>query len=466
MLAETATAAAFSLLSMLVIGRVIGPEAAGTGMIAIAAFALLDLPGATLFTDALIQHRRLGPRHAASALTLAFLVGAAAGGLLALGAPLLAHWSAAPGVEPLCYALAPLLPLSAFAGAASGLVLREHRFRLLACRVLVGQPLALAIGLWLAADGHGAWAMAGNQGVASLTSFVLMLLFGRTALRICLDRAALSELWPVAVPQVMAVVVLAGRYRLFLLALGLAASEAVVAISHFAFRMLDAALIVVWQSTGRIAMPRLCAMQGDRERMAEAFGDLAQLQALLGMPMAAGIALTAPHLVQALLGPAWSGVAEAAQIVGVAALLTFVHGDTISLFVARGKAQWNLYINLAALVVALSALVILQPQTPSAAALAWASQSLLLPPLLTWLVLREVGRPFSWLLRRIAPALVGTAAMALAVLTFESVVQLSAGPELLGAAAIGAGVYVTVAWAMLGGRLPRALLPQPAPAPA
>ncbi len=466
MLAETATAAVFSLLSMLVIGRVIGPEAAGTGMIAIAAFALLDLPGATLFTDALIQSRRPERRHIASALTVAFLVGAAAGAVLALAAPLLARWSGAPGVEVLCLALAPLLPLSAFAGATSGLVLREHRFGLLASRVLIGQPLALAIGLWLAAEGHGAWAMVGNQAVASLTSFLLMLLLSRVALRIAIDRRALADLWPVAVPQVMAVVVLAGRYRLFLLALGLAANEAVVAISHFAFRMLDAALIVVWQSTGRIAMPRLCAMQGDRERMAEAFGDLAQLQALLGMPIAAGIALTAPYLVQALLGPDWAGAAQAAQIVGATALLTFVHGDTISLFVARGKARWNLYVNLGAMSVALSALILLQPGTPTMAALAWASQSLVLPPLLTWLALREVGRPLGWLLRRIAPAIVATTGMAATVLAFEALVQLPAGPELLASTAIGAAVYVALAWIMLGGRLPRALLPQPAPAAA
>ena len=55
-LAETATSAVFSLVSMLVIGRVIGPEATGTGMVAIAAFMLLDVAGATLFTDAVVQH--------------------------------------------------------------------------------------------------------------------------------------------------------------------------------------------------------------------------------------------------------------------------------------------------------------------------------------------------------------------------------------------------------------------------
>ncbi len=465
-LAETATSAVFSLFSMLVIGRVIGPEATGTGMIAIASFALFDLAGATLFPDALVQRRRLGPRHAGSALACAGLVGCGAAAGFALFAPVLAGWTANPQVEVLCLALAPLLPLSAFAGAASGLLLRDQRFAALASRVLLGQPIALVAGLVLAAGGHGAWAMIGNQAVATLVTFGVVLAFTRPWPRPALDRAALRDLWPVALPQVAAIAVMVGRYRLFLVALGMVTSEAVLAVSHVAFRMLDAALVMVWQATGRIAMPRLCALQGDRHAMAEAFGDLAQLQALLGMPLAAGIALTAPDLVQALLGPAWAGAAQAAQIVGWAALLTFVHGDTLSLFVARGKARWNIWINLGALVVPLGALLLLRPQTPTGVALAWASQSLLLPPVLTWLVLREVRRPLSWLLRRIAPALVATGAMAATVLTLELAVRLPAAVELVTAGLLGGGVYVAVAWAMLRGRLPRALLRQPAAAPA
>jgi PST family polysaccharide transporter len=465
-LAETATAAIFSLFSMLVIGRVIGPHAAGTGMIAIAVFALLDLPGATLFPDAIVQHRNLGRRHAASALTVATLVGCTTGLLLAGLAPLLARWSDAPEVEALCLALAPMLPLSAFGGAGSGLILREHRFAPLASRVLIGQPLALAAGLGLAATGWGPWAMIGNQMVATVISFVVVLWFGRLWMRPRVDGAALRELWPVALPQVMAVAVMVGRYRLFLVALGLITTEAVLAVSHFAFRMLDAALVVVWQSTGRISMPRLCALQGDRDAMAESFGDLAQLQALLGMPIAAGIALTAPDLVHALLGPAWAGAAPAAQIVGVASILTFVHGDTLSLFVARGKAKWNILINVAALLVPLAVLLVLRPATPSGAALAWASQSLLLPPVLTWLVLREVGRPLSWLLARIAPAVVATAAMSVVVVAVQASVHLSAGAELMVSALSGAVIYGAVVWVMLGRRPPRALVRHPTPMPA
>jgi PST family polysaccharide transporter len=461
-LAETATTAVFSLLSMLAIGRVIGPEAAGTGMIAIAAFALLDIIASTLFPDSLVQRPGLQPRHVASALKVAVLAGIGTGLALAASGPLLAGWTGVPLVAALCLALAPLLPLSAFAGAASGPVLREQRFAVLACRVLIGQPLALGVGLWMAATGWGAWAMIGNQAAATLTAFLVLLLAGRLPLRPPVSRAALADLWPVALPQMAAIMVMMGRYRLFLLALGLIASEAVLAVSHFAFRMLDAAVMVVAQTTGRIALPRLCALQGDRDAQAEAFGDLAQLQALLGMPLAAGIALTAPDLVAVVLGPAWAGAGQAAQIVGCAALFGFIHGEPFSLFVARGRARWNLIINAVALAVPLVALLLLRPETPSEAAFAWAAQSLLLPPVFTWLVLREMRRPLSWLLARIAPAIVATAAMAVVVVTMQQALGLGPGAELAASAATGLVTYAVVAFALLRGRPPRALRRQPA----
>jgi O-antigen/teichoic acid export membrane protein len=237
----------------------------------------------------------------------------------------------------------------------------------------------------------------------------------------------------------------------------------VLAVSHFAFRMLEAALMVVWQATGRIAMPRLCALQHDRAALAEAHGDLAQLQALLAMPLAAGVALTAPDLVQAVLGPEWAGAGEAAQIVGIASLLGFIHGDTLGLFVARGKARWNVYVNLAALALPVAALLLVQPATAHEAALVWATQTLLLPPVLTWVVLRELDRPLTWLLRRIAPAVLATAAMVASVLALQHAVPLPGVLRLPAEVAVGALVYVLVALVLLRFRAPRALRPQPRP---
>ena len=92
-LAESVAAAAFSLLSMLVIGRVIGPHATGLGTVAVAAFLTVEVFGAVLFPDALVQLPGLSRRHRNTAVTASVLVGTALSLGLAAAAPLLAERS-------------------------------------------------------------------------------------------------------------------------------------------------------------------------------------------------------------------------------------------------------------------------------------------------------------------------------------------------------------------------------------
>jgi PST family polysaccharide transporter len=468
-LAETAASAGFSLVSMLVIGRVIGPAEAGIGAVAIAAFLLLDVFGAALFPDALVHRPGLSARHIRSALTAAVLLGVVSGAILIGLTPLLTTGTGQAGADQmgsaqsampwLLLALAPLLPFSAFSGTASGVAMRGQRFRLLALRVLIGQPLALGAGLAAAMAGFGAWAMVINQAAATGIVFLLFLVVGRVPLRPAFDIAALRELWPVALPQLGAVVLIVGKYRIFLLALGFIMAEVALAQAHFAFRMVDAALFVVWGAVARIAMPRLCALQHDREALARCYGEIAQLPALIGLPLALGIALVADDMVGALLGPAWAGTADAARIVALAATVTFLHGDHFSLFVACDRAKRNMLAAGASLAVPLLVLIALRPETAAGAALAWSTQSLVVTPVLAWLVMRELRCSPLWLLRHAAPGLCAGAAMVPAVLLVQGGLA-DAAPllRLVAAGAVGAVVFGGVAWLALGRRLPAALI--------
>ena len=465
-LAETGTAAAFSLFSLMLIARVIGPEAAGTGAVAIAAFLLADLASASLFTDALVQRRELTERHARSAVTVQVLTGFLGAGVLALLAPGLAASTESPEVLPLTLALAAMLPFSAFSGASAGLVLRVQRYRLLALRVLIGQPLALLAGLLAANAGGGAWAMVAQQAGATLGTFVLLMFFGRLRLRPRFSGGAIADLWPIAGPQILAIVVLAGRYRLFVLALGIVTTEAVVAVCNVAFRLVDSGLGVVWGTTSRLALPRFSAVRHDRAALAEAYGEIAQLQALMAMPIAAGIALVVPDLVAALLGPAWAPAAEAAQVVAWVAVLAFASGDAGSLFVALGRTRLNLGIATVMMTVPIILLLLARPTSPIGVAMCWAASTLVTAPWVTWLVLREVRRSPLWLLRRLVPALAATGSMALAVLAVQAGLRLPPLPGLLVAAAVGTLVFAIVAWLTLGRRWPPALRRTPVVKPA
>jgi hypothetical protein len=87
-----------------------------------------------------------------------------------------------------------------------------------------------------------------------------------------------------------------------------------------------------------------------------------------------------------------------------------------------------------------------------------------MPPLIQRMVLAEIERPLLWLLRRIAPALLATGAMAASVYAVQHTMRLAAFDMLLVSAAVGAAVYLAVAWVALGGRLPAALVRHPAAA--
>lgn len=457
--AETATAAVFSFFSLLAITRAVGPDAAGLGAVAVAAFLLADLACSSIFTDALVQRASLSEHHIRSALTAQVLAGVGWALALALLAPAIARLADAPEVSPLILALAALLPFSAFSGASAGVVLREQRYRLLATRALLGQPLALLAGLLVAARGHGAWALIAQQVTATAVTFALMLAFGRMPLRPAIVRRALADLWPVAGPQVLSIIVTAGRYRLFVLALGVVTTEAVVAVCNVAFRLLDSALGIVWGSISRLSLPRLSALQANRAGLAEAYGHLAQLQALMGMPIAAGIALTAPDLIRALLGPVWIDAAEATRLVGWVAVFSFSWGDPGSLFVALGKAKRNVLLSAVALAVPLGTLLVARPATPFGVAVCWASSTVVVGPWVVWLALSELKRSPLWLLGRIAPALVATAAMAGAVVLLQETVARDLPPltRLVVSVVAGALVFSTVAWLALGRQPPRGL---------
>lgn len=465
---ETGVAAAMSFFSLLLIARAIGPEAAGTGAVAIAAFLFLDLAGATLLTDALVQRAGLTREMARSAVTTQTLAGAACGVLLAALAPLIASAADAPTVLPMLLVLALLLPLSAFSGAVAGLVLREQRYRLLAMRAAIGLPLALVAGLLAAQAGLGAWAMVAQQAAATLIVFALMLRAAGQARWPRLRPGETRPLWPVAGPQFLSVVVQAGRYRAFVLALGIVAAEAVVAVANVAFRLVDSVLVVVWGTVSRLALPRFAMLQANRPALAEAYGDIAELQAVLGMPIGAGIALVAPEMVRTLLGPDWLPAAEAARIVGCAAVLSFAWGDAGSLFVAVGRTRRNLLLAVLGFAVPLGALLLLRPATPAGIALCWASTLAVTGPLSMALALRELDRSPAWLLRRVLPAAAATAVMTACVLLVQRATgdALPAPLALLLACAAGGLSYAAAAWLALGRRLPRALHAATAPAAA
>jgi O-antigen/teichoic acid export membrane protein len=176
--AETLSAALLSLFGLLFIARLIGPHEAGIGAMAASVFLTLDFPISALFGDSLLQRRDLEERHRSSALWTTLAIALAGVALLCAAAPLVAAATGVPRLAPMIQALSLLLPASAVSGMLSAMALRDRRYRLLAARVLLCQPVAVGTGVAAAALGYVLGAAATRARVRRPVSHALRPCFG------------------------------------------------------------------------------------------------------------------------------------------------------------------------------------------------------------------------------------------------------------------------------------------------
>jgi O-antigen/teichoic acid export membrane protein len=464
---EVVASGLFSLFGVLFVSRIIGPVEAGIGAVALASFLFIDLGLSALFGDALVQRQELEERHRSTALWTTVTAALALAAGLAVAAPWIAWGASQPRLVPMVLMLAALLPFSAVAGLMSGLALRGRRYRLLACRTLLGQAMGLVAGLAVAQVGGGAWAMVALQATATMATFALMSVGSGWHPRAIFERRALGELWMVAGPNSASILLQVGRYRMFVVVLGFLAAEHVVSTTNVGFRLVDAAMAMVLSGIFRLALPRLASVQGRLNDLADAYGQMTELQVLLGLPIAVGLGVAAERVCTLLLGGPWIAAAGAARTIALVAGFSLLIGPTNCLWLAVGKTRINMMINLVVFAPPMILLALVRPDTAAGVAACWAATSLAVVPFQTVLVLREVHRPLSWLLRCIAPGVAATAAsIAVVVPLFMATSDWGAAAGLLVPGFAGLLAYVGVAWLALGRTLPRALATHDAGVPA
>jgi O-antigen/teichoic acid export membrane protein len=172
---EASVSGAFSLVTAFVVARLVGPAEMGVGAAVASVHVLLWVGVNALFADAVVQRPDLSESGASSALWASTLVGLLAA-LIQAGAgwPLRAVMGD-PRIGAMALVLAAPLPLVGAAGVAQGRVTRARDYRLLALRALVGQGAGTMVGIAVALQGGGAWAVAAQQLAISATGALTLL---------------------------------------------------------------------------------------------------------------------------------------------------------------------------------------------------------------------------------------------------------------------------------------------------
>jgi lipopolysaccharide exporter len=302
-------------------------EPAAFGLMAMATivlrlFALLSQAG---LGAALVQRPALQPGHVRAALSLSLLLGLLACGLMAAAAPLLAGAFGGPGLQAVLWGLAPNLLLLPLGALPLALLRRGLRFKAIAgietLSYLLGYGL---VGVLLALQGAGVWALVGATLAQSLLAWALAYALARHDLRPGRFGSFARDLAGYG-----------GRASLVSLLEFLSANLPSAAIG----RLLGAGDLGVFsrawlltnlpveKATGvvaRVLFPLLSQAQAEPRRAGEVL--LLALSAV-GLPAAAftlALAALAQPVVAVLLGPAWGATVPVVQALAVAVPCIFM----------------------------------------------------------------------------------------------------------------------------------------------
>ena len=367
---ETLGTLAIGLTSVIVIARLIGPDAFGLASIGLGLTLVVVVFINSLVHDGLVRSPDYSEQQLASAFGFSALAGCAGAVALALAALPLARLLDAPSLVPVLLAFLPMV----LAGALTAPLIAERRraldFPTVGRHQLASRALGLALGLAMAATGFGVWSVVGQQ---VLTTLLLMMSLGVArkglpALRI--DWAALRPVLVFSRNIALTGLVVQLTERLFLTLIGWLYGLAAAGQWAVANRLVETVNVVVSQLVYHVALAHLAALREAKAALARAATLNRDLLILLTLPGLVGVAAAADPLVRLLFGEGWEAVPALLLWLLLGAVFIMRRLLAQVALNVQGHSQVTLYAFAAESAVALVALALLQPFGPGGAAIA------------------------------------------------------------------------------------------------
>jgi O-antigen/teichoic acid export membrane protein len=478
---EAAGSALFSIAAAFIIARLIGPSELGIGATAAAVHVLLWVAVNALFADAIVQRDTIDETILSSGAWASTAVGCGAAAVQAGSGWLLAWMLDDTRLVPMALLLAVPFPFVGMGGAVQGLLTRQRRYRALAARTLIGQGAGMALGVVLAAQHAGAWALVFQQATGSLLAALVLIVAARWRPRAVCRWSAVVSLLRIGLPLTASTLLQIGRYRIFAILIGGTAGPAALGQIHVAFRLVDTVRDITFTAMWRLLLPILSENQRDAPALRHQVDRLLRLSSAITMPLCGGLALTLVPMTTLILGPTWQAAGAAAEpLVVLMALLALMFPSGAAL-IAVGQARYALYANIAGLIATVVFVICIRPATPWEAVLVWCGVQVLIGPYSLWANARALGFGLLRPLRAGVPALlvsaVGVAAafamdagepleaLIRRVVVFGVVVVACAVPlfwwrRAVWFPAIGSGVMATESLRRETGGLPRRFAPR------
>lgn len=255
------------------------------------------------------------------AFTVSLALGLGFGALGVLSAPVVADLLGEPRLTGVLVALSSIHVIASFSQVQAGKLRR-----LLAFRRRVGPELARSVAkavvtIALAAAGAGVWALVWGQITSTLVAAVAYWVACPWKPRPAFDGSVAGRICRFG-GSIAAVGLVGSLHKnVDYLAVGHRLGAGALGVYTLAFRLPELALISLTGVIGQVLFPVLRRVAADPARLRAGIVDAVSATAVVAVPLGAGLAVTAPVLVEVVYGDRWAAAAAPLRILAVYAVV-------------------------------------------------------------------------------------------------------------------------------------------------
>jgi len=457
MLLFIATERSLGLISTIILARLLLPEDFGLMAMATSLVFILELFANLNMDTVLIREARAERRHYDTAWTFNVLMATTIGLLLAgLARPTAAFYDE-PALEQVMYVLALAAFVQGFQNIGVVAFRKEMEFRK-EFRFLTGKKLAgFLTTIPLAFLWGNYWALV--AGIVALRIAGVLLSYYAHPYRPRLCLAARHELFHFSKWLVINNVSNFGRDRSSDFVIGRLVGSQALGLYNIAYEIATLPMTELVAPVNRAVFPAYAKLLNDPAELRRRYLQVVSMVALVALPAALGISLTAKLFVPIMLGPNWLDAIPLIQVLAIGGGIGALQSSSWAVFLALGHMRTVAYLGIFSLVVMVPWLLVLTAWLGVIGA-AWAFLSMIVALMFVTytLLLRALGLSSLALLKTFWRPLVGIVVMAVAVQRLSADWTVAAeladqALRLTGAVGLGATTYagvVLLLWLLAG----------------
>jgi len=293
-----------SLLGFFVLARLLSPREFGIMAMVTVFTGIADLFLTMGMDTALIQNRGANERHYSTAFWINMFLGAIFAALLILGAKAIAGFYQESEIAPIIRTISVLYILNSIVIIPVAILKKRLEFKKIASIQLAATLSGLSVGIPLALNGWGVWALAANLLMNAVVEAILAFLITRWRPRLLFGKRELAELWNYSRYLVGSNIVSYAINNVDYLLIGRLLGAKTLGVYKYAFQIATFPRQVVFGVVNRVLISFYSSLPS-KERMAGTHLKLTRVVAFIFLPFYFGLASIADHFVLTVLGKKW-----------------------------------------------------------------------------------------------------------------------------------------------------------------